>query len=105
MDKKTKIILGGLFIAASIGLYIWDKNKDKDGAATSAAPSAPATIICNEGEEPCPNNPLICYTKGLRYEGFSPCDIVKGQETGTPIAEPQPTNGGDENIGTHINTR
>jgi hypothetical protein len=103
MDKKTKIILGGLFIAASIGLYIWDKNKDKDGEATSVAPSAPATIICNEGEEPCPNNPLICYTKGLRYEGFSPCDIVKGQEIGTPIAEP--TNGGDENIGTHINTR
>ena len=105
MDKKTKIILGGLFIAVGVGLYILNKNKDKDDAATAAAPSAPsapATIICNEGDEPCPNNPLICYTKGLRYEGFSPCDVV---QTGTPIAEPQPTNGGDENIGTHINTR
>jgi hypothetical protein len=102
MDKKTKIILGGLFIAAGVGLYIWNKNKDKDDAATASAPSAPATIICNEGKEPCPNNPLICYTKGLRYEGFSPCDVV---QTGTPIAEPQPSNGGDENIGTHINTR
>ena len=62
MDKKTKLILGGLFIAADVGLYIWNKNKDA---------AAPGTT-CNEGEVPCPNNPSICYVKGARYQIF-PC--------------------------------
>jgi hypothetical protein len=99
MDKKTKLILGGLFIAAGVGLYIWNKNKDKDDAA---APPPPAST-CNEGEVPCPNNPSICYSKGARYKVF-PCDVVQGQETGTPIGEPnvQPTN---ENGGLQVNTR
>jgi hypothetical protein len=97
MDKKTKLILGGLFIAAGVGLYIWNKNKDKDDAA------APPPTACNEGETPCPNNPSICYVKGARYKVF-PCDVVQGQETGTPIGEPnvQPTN---ENGGLQLNTR
>jgi hypothetical protein len=102
MDKKTKLILGGLFIAAGVGLYIWNKNKDKDDAA--APPPAPTTA-CNEGETPCPNNPSICYVKNARYSVF-PCDVVQGQETGTPIGETNvKPNGMDENIGLQINTR
>ena len=71
MDKKTKLILGGLFIAAGVGLYIWNKNKDKDVAE-------PAASTCKEGEIPCPNNPKICYAKGARYKVF-PCDVVQEQ--------------------------
>jgi hypothetical protein len=96
MDKKTKLILGGLFIAAGVGLYIWNKNKDKD----DAAPPAPTTA-CNEGETPCPNNPSICYVKNARYDVF-PCDVVQGQEDiGTPIGEYIP----NENGGLQVNTR
>jgi hypothetical protein len=91
MDKKTKLILGGLFIAAGIGLYIHNKNKDKDKV------DAPAPTICGEGEIPCPNNPKICYAKGARYKVF-PCDVVRGNE----IA---PLNTGDENGGLQLNTR
>lgn len=74
MDKKTKLILGGLFIAAGVGLYIWNKNKDKDkdDVVIVAEPIAPT---CSQGEVSCPNNPLICYNPNARYER-NPCDAA-----------------------------
>lgn len=61
MNKKLKIALGLGFIAAGIGLYIWNKNND--------------TAKCGEGEVPCPNNPLVCYNDKARYKkGSHPCE-------------------------------
>jgi len=71
MNKKTKLILGGLFIAAGIGLYVYNKNKDKDIVASP----------CNDGEVPCPNNASVCHNPNAKYKaGFSPCDVVVGGE-------------------------
>jgi len=73
MNKKTKLILGGLFIAAGVGLYIYNKNKDKDIVASP----------CNDGEVPCPNNASVCHNPNAKYK-ISPCDVVVGGEGTAP---------------------
>lgn len=64
MNKKTKITLGLLFIAAGVGLYIINRNKDKE------------VKTCKEGETPCPNNPSICFNPNARYKE-DPCGTPK----------------------------